>query len=78
DSIVLELADLKQRFSKRSAKSHFLEVDLSKMRITNEEWIKPDAKEDTSDYVEPEIAQTELLTPAEKQQEKQKRERNRS
>ncbi len=78
DKIVLELADLKQRFSKRSAKSHFLEVDLGKMSITNEEWVKPDAKEDTSDYVEPEVMKTELLTPAEKQEEKQKRERNRS
>ena len=33
--IVMELADLKQRFAKRQSRSIFLECDLSKMNITN-------------------------------------------
>ena len=35
DQIVMELADLKQRFAKRQSRSVFLECDLSKMNITN-------------------------------------------
>ena len=37
NKIVMELADLKQRFSKRTKRNIFLEVDLSKMQMTNEE-----------------------------------------
>lgn len=37
EEIVMELADLKQRFSKRSKRNVFLAVDLSKMSITNNE-----------------------------------------
>ncbi len=43
--IVMEIADLKQRFAKRQSRSVFLECDLSKMNITNnvieqEEYVK--------------------------------------
>jgi KaiC/GvpD/RAD55 family RecA-like ATPase len=37
NEIVMEMVDLKQRFSKRSKRSVFLEVDLSRMQITNNE-----------------------------------------
>ncbi len=37
EEIVMELVDLKQRFAKRSKRSVFLEVDLSRMSITNNE-----------------------------------------
>ena len=33
--IVMEIADLKQRFAKRQSRSVYLECDLSKMNITN-------------------------------------------
>lgn len=46
DLIVMELADLKQRFAKRQSRSVFLECDLSRMNITNTEveqetYVKP-------------------------------------
>ena len=78
DKIVMELADLKQRFSKRASKPVYLEVDLGRMSITNEEWVKEDAEEDTSDYVEPTVQTGGNLTPRQEQEKKQARERNRS
>lgn len=44
EKIVMELADLKQRFSKRTKRNVFLEVDLSKMQITNNEVEMRDAE----------------------------------
>jgi KaiC/GvpD/RAD55 family RecA-like ATPase len=44
EQIVMEMVDLKQRFAKRSKRSVFLEVDLSRMSITNNE-VEPDTCE---------------------------------
>jgi hypothetical protein len=46
ETIVMELADLKERFAKRSINSVFLECDLARMRITNNEWHKNEETED--------------------------------
>jgi hypothetical protein len=75
DKIVMELVDLKQRFSKRASQPVFLEVDLGKMSITNDVWVKDEEAEgDTSDYVEPVIMKEDgLLTPDQIQKQKQKR-----
>jgi hypothetical protein len=67
EKIVMELVDLKQRFAKRSKRSVFLEVDLSKMSITNNEV--------ETDTCEVEEETTRKYTPAEKQQQKKNRAR---
>ena len=75
DKVVMELVDLKQRFSKGASAPVFLEVDLGKMSITNDVWVKDEEAEgDTSDYVEPVIIEDDgNLTPREEQELKQKR-----
>jgi hypothetical protein len=65
EKIVMELVDLKQRFAKRSKRSVFLEVDLSKMSITNNEV--------ETDTCEVEEETTRKYTPAEKQAQKKER-----
>jgi replicative DNA helicase len=66
DEIVMELVDLKQRFAKRSKRSVFLAVDLSKMNITNNV-----VNMDTCE-VEDE-PRGRAYTPAEKQAQKKER-----
>jgi replicative DNA helicase len=69
EKIVMELADLKQRFAKRSKQSVYLECDLARMRITNDEWHK---NEETEDDVKPAtITRKRGYTPREKQQQAQ-------
>jgi len=46
EQIVMELADLKQRFSKRTKRNVFIKVDLSRMSITNDEVDMDDSEVD--------------------------------
>ena len=62
-NIIMEVVDLKQRFAKRTKKSVYLECDLGKMSITNNEYEK-----DT--YEEEEKPRGKQYTPREKQQQK--------
>jgi replicative DNA helicase len=69
ERIVMEIADLKQRFAKRHKSSVFLECDLARMRITNDEYHK---NEETEDDVKPAtITRKRGYTPREKQQQAQ-------
>jgi replicative DNA helicase len=71
ERIVMELADLKQRFSKRTKHSVFLECDLARMRITNDQWHK---NEETEDDLKSPVSQKHRgYTPAEKQKQAQAR-----
>lgn len=63
--VVMELADLKQRFAERTSESAFLECDLAHMRITNTEWHK---NEETEDDIAPATSQKKRgYSPREKQ-----------
>jgi replicative DNA helicase len=64
EKIIMELVDLKQRFAKRSKRSVFLECDLSKMSITNNEYIKETCEVD-------DIDKKEAITPREEQKRRQ-------
>ena len=66
EKVVMELADLKQRFSKRTKTSVFLEVDLSKMSITNNE-----VETETCDVEDD--SNTRKYTPAERQAQKKEK-----
>jgi hypothetical protein len=66
DTIVMEMADLKQRFSKRSKRHVYLECDLSKMSITNNEI-------DTESCEVDDDSSKRNYTPAEKQAQKKER-----
>jgi replicative DNA helicase len=71
ERIVMEMADLKQRFAKRNKESVFLECDLAHMRITNDVYHK---NEETEDDLESPISQKHKgYTPAEKQKQAQAR-----
>jgi KaiC/GvpD/RAD55 family RecA-like ATPase len=71
ERIVMELADLKQRFSKRTKHSVFLECDLARMRITNTKYYKNEETED--DLKSPTSQKHKGYTPAEKQKQAQAR-----
>jgi hypothetical protein len=62
----MELVDLKQRFAKRSKRSVFLEVDLSRMSITNNE-----VEADTCEVDEG--PRKRAYTPAEQQAQKKEK-----
>ncbi len=64
EKIVIELTDLKQRFAKRSKRSVFLECDLSRMSITNNEYEKETCEVD-------DINKKDAITPREAQLRKQ-------
>jgi hypothetical protein len=71
DKVVMEFTSLKQRHSRRSARPVFLEVDLSKMSITNTEW---DEECSDDDIVAAEKAAAKKdKTPAEKQKARQRK-----
>ena len=63
EQIVMELVDLKQRFAKRVKRSVFLEVDLSRMSITNKE-----VEMDTSEVKSRKRAYTEEEKAAQKEE----------
>jgi len=74
DQIVMELADLKQRFAKRKSRSVFLECDLSKMSITNNTVEMPSKDEMlpiSEDYLG--VDTSDVLSPREQQVRSQKR-----
>jgi hypothetical protein len=64
EDVVMELADLKQRFSKRSKKTVFVHCNLAKMSITNKVYVK-------EDYEDEDTGKKEAYTPAEKQKQRQ-------
>jgi hypothetical protein len=68
EDVVMELADLKQRFSKRSNRTVFVHCDLGKMSITNEVYEKDD-DDDKDD------GKKEVYTPAELQKQAQAKKR---
>jgi hypothetical protein len=68
EDVVMELADLKQRFSKRSKRTVFVHCDLGKMSITNDVYEKDD-DDDEDD------GKKEVYTPAELQKQAQAKKR---
>ncbi len=69
DEVVMEMVDLKQRFAKRSKRKVYLQIDLSRMSITNNE-VEIDTCETDGG------TQKRAYTPEERQaQRKEKRER---